>query len=136
VTAVSSRRELREAFSDIIEGRTVKRSKHILLWESRDVSSEFIKALDEHGYLPMRVQDADVQPGERVPAFVIQDATAYFGWVFWEKFSTMKLRKLFGTTVRNTKGDWAIQIPEGRNTVLHVNMRLRTGMDIDNPSGF
>lgn len=84
----------------------------------------------------MRVQDAAVEPGERAPGFYIDKATAYFGWVFWEKFTQLKLRKLFGSVVRNNKGDWAIQIPPQRKTVIYVNMSLKTEMDIENPSGF
>ncbi len=102
----------------------------------KDLSLDFLDALQSHGYSPMRVQDAAVEPGERAPGFYIDKATAYFGWVFWEKFTQLKLRKLFGSVVRNNKGDWAIQIPPQRKTVIYVNMSLKTEMDIENPSGF
>ena len=127
---------LSEIFADIIEGKTVKRSKHELTWERRDLSTEFIQALSEHGYKPTIVERVDVAPGERVPAFHIDDGHAYFGWVFWEKFSQLKLRKLFGSVVRNAKGDWAVQIPEKRKTVIYANQSLKTEMDIDNVAGF
>ena len=102
----------------------------------KDLSLDFLDALQRHGYRPMLVQDVAVEPGERVPAFYIDEATAYFGWVFWEKFTQLKLRKLFGSVVRNEKGDWAIQIPPQRKTVIYANMGLKTEMDIENPSGF
>lgn len=128
--------ELQEVLKDIIEGRIVKRAKHDLTWETRDVSIQFIDVLAGEGYIPAIVKGIDIQPGERVPAFYIDGTTAYFGWVFWEKFSQLKLRKLFGSIVRNSKGDWAIQIPEQRNTIIYANINLRSEMDIESPSGF
>lgn len=127
---------LREVLADIIEGRIVKRGKHELRWDLRDVSTDFVDALQSNGYLPMLVQDVAVEPGERVPAFFIEQGTAYFGWVFWEKFTQLRLRKLFGSVVRNDKGDWAIQIPPQRKSVIYANMKLKYEMDIENPSGF
>jgi hypothetical protein len=132
----SSPRELREVLSDIVEGKIVKRARHELRWESRDVSLEFIDVLTEYGYKPTTVAAVSIQPGERVPAFYLDNGTAYFGWVFWEKFTQLRLRKLFGSVVRNAKGDWAIQIPDKRNTVIYANPSLKTEMDIENPSGF
>ena len=71
-----------------------------------------------------------------MPVFYLDKGVAYFGWVFWEKFSQLKLRKLFGSVVRNSAGDWAIQISAKRNTVIYANSVLKTEMDIENPSGF
>ncbi|HCV41993.1 MAG TPA: hypothetical protein DGH68_00805 [Bacteroidetes bacterium] len=130
------RTELQTIFRDIIDGKIVKRSKHELRWETRDLSLEFIEALTEAGYKQMIVQDVDVRPGERAPAFYLDNGVAYFGWVFWEKFSQLKLRKLFGSVVRNTKGDWAVQISDKRRSVLYANPDLKSEMDIENPSGF
>lgn len=127
---------LAEIFADIIEGKVVKRARHELLWEGRDVSLEFSEALQQHGYSATTVATIALAPGERVPAFFIKDGTAYFGWIFWEKFTQFRLRKLFGSVVRNAKGDWAIQIPDTRNTVLYANPMLKNEMDIENPSGF
>ncbi len=132
----ASEHEIRELMGDIIDGRIVKRSKHQLTLDSRDLSQAFIAALHERGYVPMLVRDVDIIPGERVPGFVIDSGTAYFGWVFWEKFSQLRLRKLFGSVVRNSKGDWAIQIPPERSRTVYVNTALRMNMDIDAPSGF
>lgn len=128
--------ELREVLKDIVEGRIVKRAKHHLVWETRDVSLQFIDVLTAEGYLPTIVQNVNVRPGERIPAFFVDSSTAYFGWVFWEKFSQLRLRKLFGSVVRNAKGDWAVQIPEQRKTVIYANPDLKSEMDIENPSGF
>lgn len=127
---------LASIFSDIIEGKIVKRAKHELRWERRDLSLDFIAALSAHGYRPTTVANVAIQPGERVPAFFLDDGCAYFGWVFWEKFSQLKLRKLFGSVVRDSAGDWAIQISGKRTTVIYANTALKAEMDIDNPSGF
>ena len=127
---------LKQAFADIIEGRVVKRSLHHLGMPGVELTDLFVHVLKEKGYLATPLHEIDVQPGERVPAFYIDGDTAYFGWVFWEKFSDRKMRKLYGSVVRNARGDWAIQISGNRTTPVYVNMKLRGEMDIDNPSGF
>jgi hypothetical protein len=136
MSAGSFQPELQAILRDIIEGKIVKRSKHELRWETLDLSLDFIKALQEAGYKQMIVQSVELQPGERVPAFYVDGGVAYFGWVFWEKFSQLKLRKLFGSVVRNTKGDWAVQISDKRRSVIYANPDLKSEMDIENPSGF
>ena len=128
--------QLTEILSDIIEGSIVKRAKHELVWEHRDVSLEFIDALQRNGYVATTVGKAEIQPGERVPALYLDKGFAYFGWIFWEKFSQLKLRKLFGSVIRDSYGDWAIQISAKRNTVVYANVSLKSEMDIENPSGF
>lgn len=128
------RAKLEAVFDDIITGKGVHRSKHELTIDSNDVTSQFIAALKRHGYVPTTVGEIEVQPGERVPAFYIKDSTAYFGWVFWEKFTQWKLRKLWGSVVRNRKGDWAIQLPPNKPTTIYANNALKIEMDIDHPS--
>jgi hypothetical protein len=132
----SIQNEFNEVFHDIIEGRTVKRSRHQLRWGMRDVTLDFVAALNEHGYTSTTVAAIPIEPGERVPAFFIEGDVAYFGWVFWEKFSHLRLRKLFGSVVKNPHGDWEIQISPKRLSVIYANLNLRSDMDIDNPSGF
>jgi hypothetical protein len=136
MAAGSPHNELRSVFAEIIAGKTVKRSVHVLRWGPRDVTLEFADSLESLGYRSMTVAEVRVVPGERVPAFFIEDGTAYFGWVFWEKFSMLKLRKLFGSVARNKKGDWAIQISEKRRSVIYANPSEKGEMDIENPSGF
>ena len=129
-------RKVREAFADLIDGRVVKRAVHYLGFPGIELTDLFVQVLQEKGYLSCPIRDIDVQPGERVPAFHIDGSTAYFGWVFWEKFSNRKMRKLYGSVVRNAKGDWAIQIAGNRATAVYANTALKSEMDIDNPSGF
>ena len=125
---------LPEVLRDIIEGKIVKRSKHDLVFEGKDISALFIKTLIQYRYLPITVDTAAISPGERIPAFYIDNGTAYFGWVFWEKFSQLRLRKLFGTVVRNAKGDWLIQLPSNSTKIIYADTSQIFDMDIDRPS--
>lgn len=127
---------VREALSDIVTGTGVKRSKHELSHAGEDLTALFISELRREGYMPSTVADVPVGPGERVPAFYIEGTTAWFGWVFWERFTSRKSRKLWGSAVKNKRGDWQIQIPPAGNTVIYANNTQKFEMDIDRPSGF
>ncbi|HWP82404.1 MAG TPA: hypothetical protein VNN76_07095, partial [Bacteroidota bacterium] len=122
-----------DALRDFITGSGVERVKLELMFNGKTVTAEFLEALREHDYHPTTVGEIEVQPGERVPAFVIQGSTAFFGWVFWEKFTEKKMRKLWGSVLRNTKGDWAIQIPPTKPTTIYANSSHRLLMDLDKP---
>lgn len=126
--------QLTVAFEEIIEGRNVKRSSHSLLWEGTDYTDPFIRILIRKGYHPVCVRDVPVAPGERIPAFLVEHSIALFGWIFWEKFSDQRMRKLFGSVVRNTRGDWAVQIPEKKTMIVYANTAELSEMDIDHPS--
>jgi hypothetical protein len=43
------------------------------------------------------------------------------------------MRKLWGSVVRNKKGDWAIQIPPTKPTTIYANPLLKIEMDIEHP---
>ena len=132
----SVNKKLREALAAIIEGRIVKRIRHELKYEGVDVSPIFIEELKRHRYTPTTVDKVSVQPGERVPAFYVENSIAYFGWVFWEQFTSWKLRKLWGSVLKNKKGDWDIQIPATRGRTIYANESLKLEMDIDHPPEF
>ncbi|MGB9591201.1 MAG: hypothetical protein ACP5US_07110 [Candidatus Kryptoniota bacterium] len=119
---MKSEDEIIRALDDIIDGKIVNRSMHRLVYDGRDVSQSFIERLIQRNYLPMRVEEISVNSGERVPAFVVRDVVAYFGWVFVEKFSDKKSRKLFGSVVKNKKGDWLIQIPTNSKEIVYANL--------------
>ncbi len=127
---------VRGALRSIVEGKIVKRSRHDLVYNGRNLVSEFIAELVAAGYRPTTVGAVAVAPGERVPAFMIDGNVAYFGWVFWEQFTTWKLRKLWGSVLRNELGDWQIQIPATRAVAIYANESLKLEMDIDHPSEF
>lgn len=84
----------------------------------------------------MTVASIDVEPGHRVPAFYVENTVAYFGWVFWEKFWENRMRKLWGSVVRNARGDWKIQITPQKETTIYANASVRYEMDLDRPSDF
>lgn len=128
--------QVRTALAAIIGGRDVKRIKHELTYDGTDLTQVFIEELQRQGYMPTTVNTVDAKPGERVPSFYIDGSTAYFGWVFWEQFTSWKIRKLWGSVVKNRRGDWDIQIPETRTTTIYANESLKLEMDIDHPPEF
>lgn len=121
--------DLHLAFDAIIEGKFVTRKVHDLNYEGGDFSKAFIEQLKARGFIEKRVGEIDLQFEERVPAFVIRDSKAYFGWIFIERFTEKKSRKLFGSVVRNTKGDWLIQISHKSSEPVFANCNLRSGME-------
>jgi len=129
-------KRLRETFKEIIDGKNVKRSRHELTFGGIDVSNVFIEELDKKNYLPFTVSDVRCEEGKRVPAFAIEESRAYFGWVFWEKFTERRLRKLFGSAVKNENGNWTVQIPDGGSRIVYANTALTIEMDIDHPNEF
>ena len=127
---------LHDALRDIIEGKTVKRARHELRFDGKGLTQKFIEALGRQSYVATTVGRVNVRPGERVPAFLIESGVAWFGWVFWEQFTSWKTRKLWGSVVKNERGDWDIQIPETRSTTIYANESLKLEMDIDHPPEF
>ena len=135
-SAVQGSNQLRDALKDIIDGKNVKRVRHELIYNGLDITDEFIDQLGASGYLPTTVNAVHVEPGERVPAFYIEGQIAYFGWVFWEQFTSWKIRKLWGSVIKNARGDWDIQIPPARSVTIYANESHKLEMDIDHPPEF
>jgi hypothetical protein len=81
----------------------------------------------------MTVGESSIEPSPQVPVFIIGQTTAYSGRVFWEKFSQLRLRKLFGTVIRNTKGDWLTQPPSNSTNLMYADTSQIFEMDIDRP---
>lgn len=130
---MSTHAGLPEALSDIVTGSGATRSKHVLTLDGKSVIDEFVQCLKENGFVKTTVGEVEVEIGQRVPAFFIEDGTAWFGWVFWEKFTEKKARKLWGSVVRNAKGDWAIQIPPTKPTPIYASPADKIEMDTDRP---
>lgn len=133
VSTKSGATALQHAFEDFITGRGANRTQLELKLDGIDITEQFVQALERLGYQPTPVGKLALEPGQRIPAFFIRDVMAYFGWVFWEKFTDTKMRKLWGSTLRNQKGDWAIQLPPTKPTLIYANPRLKILMDIDHP---
>ncbi len=125
---------LDEILEDIALGRGVKRYVHELIFDGDVVTRRFIDALTRTGYSRTYVADVDLHPGQRIPAFLIRENTAYFGWIFYEKYSDRKYRKLWGSVFKNHKGDWAMQISPRKNVPIYAASGRACGADPDHPS--
>jgi len=102
--------------------------------DGEDRRALFLEALRLEGFEAAPVRDVEVAPGERVPAFVVREDRADFGWVFWEKFTDRRARKLFGSVVRNRKGDWDVQLGAGSREEVYARPAGRMKVDSDRPS--
>jgi hypothetical protein len=110
----ASDRELTEVLDDLILGRGVARGRHALVWNGRNVTGEFTDRLAANGFLPTTVREAEIEAGERLPAFCVRGDAAEFGWIRWEIFTPRSRRKLFASERRRTDNDeWAVQINLG-----------------------
>lgn len=120
------------ALDDLIAGRGVKRGRHELSPEALDLFRERLTAL---GFWATTVGAVDIDVGTRVPAWVLRPPFADFGTVFWEVFTEKKKRKLFGSVVRNKKGDWEIQLNPQSPETIHANLALAEAYDASRPVG-
>ena len=124
------------AFDELIDGKFVSRqvvdlSGNELDYGRRDLDSLFIDRLKQHGYVEKYVGEIELKEEERVPAFAIRNKKAYFGWVFIERFTEKRSRKLFGSVVRNKKGDWLIQVPSNSAERVYANMDFKIEMEAE-----
>lgn len=124
---------LRGACREFVTGKGAVRTKLDLMVDGRDLSGLFCEVLRESGFTETTVANVKVLAGERVPAFFLDGSVAYFGWVFWEKFTEHRMRKLWGSVVRNAKGDWSIQIPEGKRLMIYADSSSKIEMDMEKP---
>jgi hypothetical protein len=126
--------ELEQTLRDLAEGR-VQRSRHALKWEGEDLSPRFERILEAAGYRPLKIRDARIQAGIRFPAWVLRDGTGHFGHVFQEKFSEGERRVLFGSVVRDWRGDWEVTLTRSSRETVWVNVDQGSPFDEDRPSG-
>ena len=122
--------EISEILDDIILGRGVKRSVHNLEYDQFLYTSLFIDRLRIYKYRPCRVSDISIEIGWRAPAFLISNKIAIFGYVFWELFTETKKRKLFGSVIKNAKGDWKYTLSDKNNDIVFVNLDHQEEIDI------
>ncbi len=122
--------EITEILDDIVLGRGVKRSIHNLEYDNNIYTSLFIDRLRLFKYRPLSVKDIEVKVGQRIPAFLLRGKTAIFGYVFWEVFSEKRKRKLWGSVIRNAKGDWKYTLPGNSDTVVFANLAKPEEIDI------
>jgi hypothetical protein len=122
-------KKIEETLDDVISGK-FNVPKIELLYEGKDLVEIFVKKLIDLNFQPKKVNEVNVEIGFRVPAFYIKDKTAYFGWVFWEIFTEMKKRKLFGSAIKNQRGDWEIEITDKSDEVIFVNESKSIEIDL------
>ncbi len=121
---------IENVFNDIISGRGVKRYVHDLLFQGIDYSEKFIKQLKKLNYLPTELKSTKIEVGYRIPGFLIKDSKAYFGHLFWEVFSEKRKRKIWGSVMRNNKGDWKIILSGNSTKVVYLNKTKIQAVDI------
>jgi hypothetical protein len=127
-------RDARDALTDLAEGR-IQRSKHALILDGADLALFFEKALEDAGFKPLKVRDLAISKAVRYPAWVIREGTAHFGHVFQEKFTEEERRTLFGSVVRDWRGDWELMLTRRSRETVWVNLDQGAPFDEDRPSG-
>lgn len=120
------------ALDDLVLGRGVKRGRHALPPGVEALLKERLAAL---GFTETTVGAVAIEVGVRVPAWLVGPAVADFGTVFWEIFTDRARRKLFGSEVRNAKGDWEIQIPPSSGRRIWAGLHLAESYDASRPVG-
>lgn len=103
--------ELAAALDDLVLGRGVARGRHSLTLQGRSRRTEFEERLSANGFRRMTVREAEIEAGERVPAFYLDGDTADFGYIRWEIFTPRSRRKLFQSEYRRADNqEWAVQL--------------------------
>ncbi len=121
--------ELDEALDGIILGTLVRRASHVL---GAHVE-RFRERLLTLGFQPHRVRELDPGMEARIPAFLLREEKAIFGYVFVEKWTDELFRVAFGSVARNMKGDWAIVLGKGSKEVIYACAERATSFDPDYP---
>jgi len=125
---------LADTFDAIITD-SVKRYTHSLIYQGRDWTDLFKVRLAFREFLEMRVDEVDLESGERIAGFYLHEQQAIFGWVRWEKFREGIQRKFWGSIEPNEKGDWKYQVPAGSKRTVWCKLNEKRTMDIDLPQG-
>ena len=120
------------ALDDLILGRGVRRGRHPL---PASLEPLFLGRLAALGFVPRTVKEVEIEAGVRVPAWLVRPGVADFGTVFWELFTDEVRRKLFGSQVRNAKGDWEIQLSPSSSQRVWAGLHLAESYDPSRPVG-
>jgi hypothetical protein len=126
--------ELASALDDLILGRGVARGRHDLVHRGRAVVAEFRERLAANGFRPTLVREAEIEPGEKIPAFRLdpEAPAADFGWIRWEIFTPRSRRKLFASERRRPDNqEWAIQIAPGSSESVWASPERRQRHDVE-----
>lgn len=121
-----------DALDDLILGRGVRRGRHRI---PEGLFGPLERRLSALGFAPVLVVDLEVPPGTRIPAWHLAPPLADFGNVFWEVFTDRFRRKLFGSEVRNAKGDWDVLLTASSKRPIWANPLLAERYDDSRPVG-
>ncbi len=123
--------EIEDAFNDIILGNGVKRSVHNLVFNNENLTPLFKNCLIKNNFLPTPLKKIELETGIRYPGFYIQSSMAYFGHLFWEVFNEKRKRKIWGSIIRNEKGDWKYILPGNSLKIVYMNVDKAQQVDIN-----
>jgi hypothetical protein len=126
--------EMLETLRDLASGR-LQRKRHDLHVQGQDLSGLFEEVLRTEGFVSLRIRDLRLAPGLRHPAWFLKDGDAHFGHVFLEKFEEGSRRPLFGSVVRDWRGDWAVTLTRSSRETVWVKTSEAQPFDEDRPSG-
>ena len=100
--------------------------------QGRLVRPELEERLLANGFRPMTVRDAEVEAGERMPAFFLEGETVDFGYIRWEIFTPRSRRKLFQSEYRRPdNNEWAIQLNLSSPQTVWANPALKQRHDVE-----
>ena len=126
-------KDLSDALDDLILGRGVARGRHELRHRDRPVRDELLERLRANDFRPLTVREAEIEPGEKIPAFYLHDEYAVdFGWIRWEIFTPKSRRKLFASERRRTDNDeWAVQLNLSSPETVWASPERREKHDVE-----
>jgi hypothetical protein len=94
---------------------------------------EVEERLRANGFAPTTVAAVEIEAGERVPAFRLEDDAVDFGWVRWEIFTPRSRRKLFASERRRTDNqEWAVQLSPSSREKIWADPSRKERHDIEN----
>jgi hypothetical protein len=126
-------RELADALDELILGHGVARGRHDLQYRGRPVRAELEERLAANGFAPTTVAAVAIAPGEKVPAFHLDDDAADFGYVRWEIFTPRSRRKLFASERRRPDNqEWAIQLSASSTECIWACPSRKERHDVEN----
>ncbi|HEY7574240.1 MAG TPA: hypothetical protein VIB08_03705 [Thermoanaerobaculia bacterium] len=124
--------ELAAALDDLVLGRGVSRGRHSLIHQGRPRRAEFEERLRANGFRPTTVREAEIEAGERIPAFHLEGDTADFGYVRWEIFTPRSRRKLFQSEYRRPDNqEWAVQLNLSSPEKIWASPERKERHDVD-----
>ncbi|MFN7986401.1 MAG: hypothetical protein U0529_02950 [Thermoanaerobaculia bacterium] len=120
------------AVDDLILGRGVRRGRHVL---PPGLETLFLARLAALGFVETTVDAVAIEVGVRVPAWLVRPGAVDFGTVFWELFTDRARRKLWGSEVRDAKGDWELQLAPSSRVRVWAGLHLAEAYDASRPVG-